>query len=172
MAIATKAPLIRWASINVVVAGGDADSRREAAAPIARRGVKSVRDAPSPVLVIPMLATAPAELVLLLAEPREEAVELVRRLRAPGITPCPHVPVLVLTLDYDEEEIGRWIRIGVDYVCKVPIASYALMDRIEHLLANPIARIAVPTYVGPDRRRLPAALYEGPERRTSVRKER
>ncbi len=92
-------------------------------------------------------------------------MDLVRRLRTPGRTPCPHVKILVLTPNISEAEVGAWIKVGADYLCGWPTSTAMVLSRLAVLVSRPVVKIAVPTYIGPCRRRSPLTAFNGPNRR-------
>jgi CheY-like chemotaxis protein len=165
MVAALKLPAVRWSLVDAVVGGDDAAWRREVVAELLRRRARNAIGVATAEQAWTALAEQAARVLVLPAEPRAETIALVRRLRTPGATPCPHVQIVLLVANLDEEDVRAWVRLGVDYLCRWPILPVVLLERVEHLLAHPLKRISLPTYIGPDRRRGPATAFAGPNRR-------
>jgi plasmid stabilization system protein ParE len=61
------------------------------------------------------------------------------------------------------------VRAGIDVVASRNASAKALGRVIADLLANPLPITRTRSYIGPDRRRLPASVYNGPHRRMTDR---
>ncbi len=94
-----------------------------------------------------------------------EARALLEYLRDPVKTPRKGMPVIWLLAESSPEQVRALVKAGVDHVMIKPISATALRDLAHSLCQHPMPQVAVPRYVGPDRRRLPDASYTGPTRR-------
>jgi hypothetical protein len=165
MVTAVARPAVRWGLLRVAITSSSADWNRRIAAALYAVGVREVAQSLSPTQALAELTGQPADILILTTEPRAEIVGLVRRLRTPGVTPCPHIQMLMLTEDPSEATITFWVRSGVDYLSAWPISSELVLGRLVRLITTPVPRISVPSYIGPDRRRGPQLAYSGAERR-------
>ncbi len=104
-------------------------------------------------------------LVADIALSERETMAMLSALRDPAASPRRGLPVICLLSESSPERVHQLVRAGVDHVMVKPISAAALRDLAQHLCDNPTAQIAVPNYVGPDRRRLPDEAYGGPDRR-------
>jgi len=95
-----------------------------------------------------------------------EALALLRHLRSPATAPRKGLQMICLLAASSPERVRGLIKAGVDHVMIKPISAIALRDLAQNLSEHPTPQVAVPKYVGPDRRRLPIASYTGPARRT------
>ena len=94
-----------------------------------------------------------------------ETMALLRILRDPAASPRKGLPVICLLSESSPAMLRDLIKAGVDHVMIQPVSAGGLRDLARHLCDNPMPQITVPSYVGPDRRRLPDDSYTGPGRR-------
>jgi DNA-binding NarL/FixJ family response regulator len=95
-----------------------------------------------------------------------EALTLLRHLRSPATAPRNGLQMICLLAASSPERVRGLVKAGVDHVMIKPISAVALRNLAQNLSEHPMPQVAVPQYVGPDRRRLPIASYTGPARRT------
>ena len=165
MATALKLVPVRWSEIRVAIGSVDRTWRREVMSLLADADVQVIAGVTSPEDAWSKLSVDPVDLLVLPSEPRAATIDLVRRLRTPGVTPCPHVQIVVMTYPLTPEEVIAWVKLGVDYLCGWPTDPRRLVLRLQRIIAHPARKTQVATYIGPDRRRSPRAVYSGSERR-------
>ena len=93
------------------------------------------------------------------------AARFLRELRNPKKSPIPDVSVILLSKSGDQRLLREACEAGIENVVRKPISQNDFLRRISNTVASPRRIIWVDTYVGPDRRRVEDAYYNGPERR-------
>ncbi len=93
------------------------------------------------------------------------AARFLRELRNPKKSPVPDVWVILLSKSGDQRLLREACEAGIENVVRKPISQNDFLRRISNTVASPRRIIWVDTYVGPDRRHVENAYYNGPERR-------
>lgn len=83
-----------------------------------------------------------------------DGVDFVRKLRDPGESPVPGVPVIFCSRQLDRQLVEEVRMAGVNEVIVKPITHGAIESRIRFLFAKPRPLVKLATYIGPDRRRI------------------
>jgi DNA-binding NarL/FixJ family response regulator len=96
-------------------------------------------------------------------------MDLARLLRSRHLSPRLGLPIVLLSDDVDMGQLESAVRAGIDAVAPRNASSKALARIIGDLLANPLPITRTRSYIGPDRRRLPGTVYQGPRRRLTDR---
>ena len=167
MLTATAPPIIRWSVLRVMISSGDVAWLRDVSAALTVLGVRYVEEEPTPINALASLARNTADVLLLSDEHPMETIDLIHRLRQPKLTPCPFIQIILFTKNLNENKVGAWIKLGVDYVCGRGAPATTVVSQLKRLMARPASKIALPAYIGPDRRRAPRTAYNGPNRRRS-----
>ncbi|MBL27605.1 MAG: two-component system response regulator [Rhodospirillaceae bacterium] len=94
-----------------------------------------------------------------------DGLQLVSRLRKVD-SPCPFVPILMLTGYTQEIRVMRARDAGVTEVLKKPVSVLSLHNRLVSIIEHPRPFIRNKTFFGPDRRRREEER-RGPDRRSS-----
>lgn len=98
--------------------------------------------------------------------PSATGLDFARRVRKSEETPNRAVPMFMLTSRGSAADVELARRNGVDGYLRKPISSFALLQRVKTVLANPQPFVVTASYVGPcRRRRRPDLNYLGPLRR-------
>jgi len=135
---------------------------------IALGSVLSIRTTQSAEAAMAALREFPADVLVADTSTSDyETMALLEGLRSPTATPRKGLAVICLLAESSPKRVRGLVKAGVDHVMIKPISATALSDLAQHLSENPMTQIAVPRYVGPDRRRLPDDAYTGPKRRGS-----
>jgi CheY-like chemotaxis protein len=100
-----------------------------------------------------------------LAMPGMDGLQLTREIRIGQDTPSPYLPIIMLTGHTDIDTVKAARDAGINEFLAKPISPAALLKRIQAVIENPRPFVRTKTYFGPDRRRLRTDLYRGPERR-------
>lgn len=79
-----------------------------------------------------------------------DGLTLLRRLRDPGITPAPGIPVIFSASVMDTELLDEVFAAGADAVLTQPMTAAKVQSRVTALVENPRPIIRTDTYVGPD----------------------
>ena len=74
-------------------------------------------------------------------------------------------PIIMAIAHPDADRVGAARDAGVDEILAVPITGAALDKRWHAITHNRRPFVRAPGYTGPDRRRITAEWYDGPERR-------
>jgi DNA-binding response OmpR family regulator len=94
-----------------------------------------------------------------------DGLTLVRMLRSQEKSPCPFVPIIMLTAYTETSKVREARDAGVTEFMAKPFASDSLYLRIQTIVNRPRSFVRTKEFFGPDRRRLKPKDYEGPERR-------
>lgn len=105
-----------------------------------------------------------------------DGITLLKRLRSGPDSPCPEVPVLMLTAYTDRARVEQARDAGVNEYLAKPISAACLYARLVAMIERPKQFVRAPSYIGPDRRRPTfsglnrrgpgdSSSYAGPERR-------
>lgn len=112
------------------------------------------------------LRNRPVDLVLAdHVMPEMSGLELIRVIRTVGATPRPDVPIVCVSAHTGRDFIEEAVRAGADDWLAKPVRPIDLFRRLVSLVREPLPRIRLPHYAGPDRRCGMRRTYEGPERR-------
>jgi uncharacterized protein YjbI with pentapeptide repeats/CheY-like chemotaxis protein len=94
------------------------------------------------------------------------AIDLIRQVRDPDVSPNSMVPIVITTSTVDADQLRMACRVGIESIIRKPITEDSFIKRVRAAVRTPRRFIAAPDYFGPDRRRedLP---FEGRDRRAS-----
>jgi CheY-like chemotaxis protein len=107
----------------------------------------------------------PDILIVDLAMPGMDGLELTREIRLGSDTPCPFLPIIMLTGHTGLDNVKAARDAGINEFLAKPISPAALLKRIQAVVEHPRPFVRTKAYFGPDRRRLRNDIYQGPERR-------
>ncbi|MCC5996965.1 MAG: response regulator [Oceanicaulis sp.] len=93
-----------------------------------------------------------------------DGLSLVRTLRDPDKSPCPLIPIIMLTAYAEPSKVKEARDAGVTEFLVKPFAAEGLYKRLRTIVNRPRPFVRTKVFFGPDRRRL-ASGYQGPERR-------
>ncbi|MCH8488950.1 MAG: response regulator [Oceanicaulis sp.] len=93
-----------------------------------------------------------------------DGLSLVRTLRDPEESPCPLLPIIMLTAYAEPSKVKEARDAGVTEFLVKPFAAEGLYGRLQMIVNRPRPFVRTKVFFGPDRRRL-ASGYQGPERR-------
>jgi len=141
------------ASVKIVLADSDSYMRQGLRNAFATEGYQDFRTVGRISLLRELLASTPADLLILDVDaPDGDAIALVRDIRAGKIGRNPFLPIIIATWDADPGKIGRAAHAGVDTILAKPLSPAQLFSRIEALVHGRKPFIATNTYFGPERR--------------------
>lgn len=78
-------------------------------------------------------------------------------------------PIIMIMSNPDREKVIESRDSGVSEIMSIPFTGLQLEERLGYVAAKPKEFIRTSTYIGPNRRRVNAQGYKGPERRKSMR---
>lgn len=107
----------------------------------------------------------PDILVIDLSMPNMDGLEVTRQIRTGKDSPCPFLPIIMLTGHTDLDTVKAARDAGITEFLAKPISPLALLKRIHAVIESPRPFVRTQMYFGPDRRRLKRDVYQGPERR-------
>lgn len=141
------------ARVKIVLADSDSYMRQGLRNAFATEGFQDFKTVGRITLLRELLATAPADLLILdIDTPDGDAIALVRDIRAGKVGRNPFLPIVMATWDADPGKIGRAAHAGVDTILAKPLSPAQLFARIESLVTARKPFIATNTYFGPERR--------------------
>jgi DNA-binding response OmpR family regulator len=94
-----------------------------------------------------------------------DGIELIRRVRNDTSLPSVGLLIICVTAHAVRPMVDAAIRNGADGFLVKPISAKDLYTCLAQHSENPLPRISLRGYFGPDRRRNPDPSYEGVERR-------
>jgi len=92
-------------------------------------------------------------------------LELVRYIRHSELSPCPEVPLIMVTSNVSQKEVMEERDLGVDEIIAKPASLQQIFRRIRAVLVARRSFVHSRRFHGPDRRRHLDRYYHGPERR-------
>ena len=99
-----------------------------------------------------------------------DGIDFVRLLRNSPDSPCPMVPVIMVTGHSTLRRVAEARDVGVTEFLSKPITVSGVLQRIGLVVNQPRAFIRTEDYFGPDRRRRRDPAYQGPRRRAEDRR--
>ena len=108
------------------------------------------------------------EFDILLADclmPDMDGVEFIRRVRSEMSLPSLGLPIICVTAHAVRAMVTAAIYNGADGFLVKPVSANDLFACLIQHIENPLPRVSLPDYYGPDRRRNPDPNYLGIERR-------
>jgi len=109
---------------------------------------------------IARLHTSPIDVVVC-----HHDLELVRYIRQSELSPCPEVPLVMVTSNVSQKEVMEERDLGVDEIIAKPASLQQIFRRVRAVLMARRDFVHSKKFHGPDRRRHQESYYSGPERR-------
>ncbi|HEX9647431.1 MAG TPA: response regulator [Alphaproteobacteria bacterium] len=129
-------------------------------------GARTIREAEDGASALEVLASFTPDIVITnwLMAP-VDGIELTQTLRRAPDSPCPTVPIVMISGHTEEARVAEARDAGVTEFLAKPMTPKALYMRIEEVILKPRRFVRTPDYVGPDRQRHGDDGYAGPDRR-------
>lgn len=157
--------MMRLDNLRVLVA----DDHRIAASIVSEvlraAGIRHVRAVEDGGVAFQVIREAPPDLALIDLAMPGDGLTLLRHIRRSKLSPDPSLPVIAMSGYTDRRRIEALRDAGADEIISKPLSAGVLLSRVAAIIERPRQFIACDAYVGPDRRRLRKANYEGPLRR-------
>jgi two-component system chemotaxis response regulator CheY len=116
-------------------------------------GIKQIADARDGPSALSLLRAESFDLVITdLAMRPMDGIELTRRLRQPGSTANPFIPVLMVSGHTEARLVKQAQEAGVTYFLAKPLTLKGLQSRLKAIIEQPKPLICAQTYHGPERR--------------------
>lgn len=96
-----------------------------------------------------------------------DGLDFVRLLRQSPSSPCPTVPVIMVTGHSTLHHVQEARDAGVDELLTKPVAARDLVDRLNKVVEHRRPFVKTDAYFGPERRRRTDLAYDGPKRRAA-----
>lgn len=131
-------------------------------------GVKNIFEASDGAEALQALRSHDFDLIMtdLQMEPLD-GIDFVRLLRNSPDSPCPMVPVIMITGHSTMRRVAEARDVGVTEFLSKPVTARGVLQRIGLVIDHPRAFVRTEGYFGPDRRRRRDPAYAGPHRRAS-----
>ncbi|MFN3686592.1 response regulator [Salinarimonas sp.] len=143
---------IAFERLSVIVAEDDPFWRRLVAAWLEAFGARRVRLAADGAEALAMARSEPPDLVITDWEmPRLDGVALARALRDRDRSPCPFVPIVMLSSTGERARVVHALKAGLNAYLVKPVTAQALYERLLAALADTRPFVETPVYFGPDR---------------------
>lgn len=94
-----------------------------------------------------------------------DGVEFTRRVRTHPDSPCPYLPVIMMTGHAERWRVVDARDAGVTEFVAKPLTARSLLDRIQAVIVRPRPFVRTSSFFGPDRRRRQDPAHAGPWRR-------
>jgi two-component system chemotaxis response regulator CheY len=94
-----------------------------------------------------------------------DGLDFVRLLRRSPNSPCPTVPIIMVTGHSTLHHVIEARDAGVDELLTKPVAARDLVDRLHQVVEHRRPYVRAGDYFGPERRRRADPAYDGPKRR-------
>lgn len=131
-------------------------------------GAKEVNDAPDGKTAYECLKEREADIVICDWNMSPiDGVEFTRMVRNAPDSPCPFVPIIMVSGHAEVSRIVEARDAGAHEFLAKPVSAAKLYTRIKGIIEHPRPFVRTATYFGPCRRRRDDPKYKGPERRTA-----
>lgn len=94
-----------------------------------------------------------------------DGLDFVRLLRRSPKSPCPTVPIIMVTGHSTLHHVIEARDAGVDELLTKPVSARDLVDRLHKVVEHRRPYVRAGDYFGPERRRRADPAYDGPKRR-------
>ncbi|MBL0968292.1 MAG: response regulator [Brevundimonas sp.] len=96
-----------------------------------------------------------------------DGIEFTRLVRNSPDSVDPYLPIIMMTGHSEKNRVYEARDAGVTEFVVKPITAKTILSRIQAVIFKPRPFVKTDSYFGPDRRRLQAADYKGPRRRST-----
>ncbi len=129
-------------------------------------GVKDVCEAVDGADALQLMRHAPPDIIITdFAMEPIDGVEFVRMVRTSSDSPCPIVPIIMMTGHSERSRVCEARDSGVTEFLSKPISARGVLERLVEVIEHPRPFVRTKSYFGPDRRRKMDKKYNGPMRR-------
>ena len=162
---------MKYELLNILLVDDNRHMRAMLTAILRAVGVSNIFDANDGAEALQVLRRQDIDLVMtdLQMEP-VDGIDFVRLLRNSPDSPCPMVPVIMITGHSTMRRVAEARDVGVTEFLSKPITARGVLQRIGLVVNQPRAFIRTEDYFGPDRRRRRDPAYQGPRRRADDRR--
>jgi len=149
---------VDFSSLRVLVIDDNLHTRRMLRAILHGLGIREIAEAEDGATGLESFQTTTPDIVLLdMAMPILDGIEVTRMIRNVDSSPNPFVPIIMITAHAERKRVLAARDAGInEFLCK-PLSAKALNDRIINVVANPRPFVRTKVYFGPDIRRTRAS---------------
>ncbi len=139
--------------LDILIADSNAYMRRLTRNMLMTLGAQSVIEADDGVAALDAILTRNPDMVLLDADlPGYNGMDVARAVRTPGMSPRPHVPIIMLSGHANQSAVTEAVRAGVHEFLIKPMSPKALRDRLTSILMKPRPMTRSGDFYGPEPR--------------------
>jgi two-component system chemotaxis response regulator CheY len=154
--------------LRVLVVDDNSHMRAIVGAILKSAGITATREAREGGHALAILKDFPADVAIVDFQMAPmDGLEFTRQLRDPTTSPNTTLPIIMITGHADAARVARARDAGVNEFLVKPVTARGVLDRLHAAVFAAREFITVPTYVGPDRRRLRLSDPRFPRRRVS-----
>ena len=159
---------LRYDRLRILLVDDNAHMRQLLAAVLRSVGVREVFEAGDGAEALQLLREQHVDIVMTdLAMKGIDGMDLVRTLRTSRHSPCPMVPIIVVSGHATTRAVHAARAAGANEFLAKPITARGVIERIHQVIGHARAFIRTDDYFGPDRRRRTEATFRGPWRRAT-----
>ena len=131
-------------------------------------GVRDVYEAGDGAAALKFMRHFPIDIVMtdLSMEPLD-GIDFVRKVRTSPDSPCPTIPVIMITGHSTLKRVSEARDVGVTEFLSKPVTARGVIERINRVVEHPRSFVRSSDYFGPDRRRREDPTFTGPYRRVT-----
>ncbi|MDB5421533.1 MAG: two-component system response regulator [Brevundimonas sp.] len=155
-------------SLNILLVDDNQHMRAITSAILQSAGIRKIREVSDGSMALEALRDAPVDLAIVDFNMFPlDGVEFTRLVRNSPDSANPYLPIIMMTGHSEKSRVTEARDAGVTEFVAKPITAKAVFDRIQSVIIRPRAFVKTDGYFGPDRRRNPTRIYNGPLRRAS-----
>ncbi|WP_425999330.1 response regulator [Caulobacter sp. DWR1-3-2b1] len=153
-------------SLSVLVVDDNANMRKILAAILKAFGIRDIQEAEDGLQALRILNAREIDIIFtdLMMQP-VDGLAFIRWIRASPASPCPYVPIVMITGHATKRSLDEARIAGVTEFLAKPLNARGVMHRLNEVINNPRVFVRVGEYFGPCRRRRIDHEFAGQERR-------
>lgn len=153
--------------LSAIIADDQKSSREIVSEILKSTGMRDIRQADDGGEAFKLVCERAPDFLILDLEMPYDGIKTLRQVRTAPVCPDHRLPVIIMTAYATPSRLAMVRDAGVTAVVSKPLTSAKLLGHIQAILLHPRPFVELPSYVGPDRRRLLAKSYAGPFRRST-----
>lgn len=156
------------AKLRVLVVDDNHHMRAIVGAILKSAGIVVIREATHGGHALAILKDFPADVAIVDFQMAPiDGLAFTRELRNPKCSPCPSLPIVMITGHADQARVIQARDAGVNEFLVKPVTAKGILDRLSAAVFKPREFVEARNYVGPDRRRVGQTEFGVPQRRAS-----
>lgn len=156
-------------SLSVLVVDDNSNMRKIMRAILKSFGIRAIHEAEDGLQALRILTGREVDIIFtdLMMQP-VDGLAFIRWIRTSPATPCPYVPIVMITGHATKRSLDDARMAGVTEFLAKPLNARGVMHRLNEVINNPRPFVRVGTYFGPCRRRRIDHEFAGQERRAAA----